>query len=104
MGNINMEDYGKYAALFEDADDVFLGSPRSKFLDIVYTANRNLVEEQLDKMIEKMATMELLLQEKFGDYWERELPTSGYGRSPEVEEKTKSLYIEFTGEIVTRNE
>ena len=38
-----MEDHGKYAALFEDADDVFLGSPRSKFLEIVYIANRNLV-------------------------------------------------------------
>jgi len=99
-----MEDYGKYAALFEDASDVFLGSPRSKFLDIVYTANRNLVEEQLDKMIEKMAAMELLLQDKFGDYWEKELPIRGYGSSPEVAEKTKSLYIEFTGEIVTRNE
>ena len=99
-----MEDYGKYAALFEDADDLFLGSPRSKFLDIVYTANRNLVEEQLDKMVARMASMELLLEEKLGDYWDRELPTNSYERSAEVEEKTKSLYIEFTGEIVTRNE
>ena len=99
-----MEDYGKYAALFEDADDVFLGSPRSKFLDIVYTANRNLVEEQLDKMVAKMAAMEILLEEKMGDYWDREIDTNEYSRSPEVEQKIKSLYIEFTGEIVTRNE
>ena len=99
-----MEDYGKYAALFEDADDVFLGSPRSKFLDIVYTANRNLVEEQLDKMVAKMAQMEIMLEDKFGDYWDRDLTTNTFERSAEVEEKIKSLYIEFTGEIVTRNE
>lgn len=99
-----MEDYEKYAALFEDADDIFLGSPRSKFLDIVYTANRNLVEEQLDKMVAKMAAMEILLEEKMGDYWDREIDTNEYSRSAEVEEKIKSLYIEFTGEIVTRNE
>ena len=99
-----MEDYGKYAALFEDADDVFLGSPRSKFLDIVYTANRNLVEEQLDKMVAKMAAMEVLLEEKMGDYWDKEIDTHEYSRSAEVETKIKSLYIEFTGEIVTRNE
>ena len=99
-----MEDYSKYAALFEDADDVFLGSPRSKFLDIVYTANRNLVEEQLDKMVSKMAQMEILLEDKMGDYWDRELTTNSFERSTEVEQKIKSLYIEFTGEIVTRNE
>ncbi len=99
-----MEDYGKYAALFEDADDVFLGSPRSKFLDIVYTANRNLVEEQLDKMVAKMAQMEILLEDKMGDHWDRDLVTNTFERSAEIEQKIKSLYIEFTGEIVTRNE
>ncbi len=99
-----MDNSSKYAALFEDADDVFLGSPKSKFLDIVYTANRNLVEQQLERMIEKMAAMEILLEEKLGDYWDRELATHDYSRSSEVEMKAKSLYIEFTGEIVTRNE
>jgi len=99
-----MNEYGKYAALFEDADDVFLGSPKSKFLDIIFTANQHLVQDQLEKMTTKMAAMEILLEEKLGDYWERELATNDYSRSAEVEEKTKSLYIEFTGEIVTRNE
>ncbi|MGB5965895.1 MAG: DUF2018 family protein [Sulfurimonadaceae bacterium] len=99
-----MSKKNKYAALFEDADDVFLGSPKSKFLDIIFTANQNLVQDQLEKMTIKMAAMEILLEEKLGDYWERELATNDYERSAEVEEKTKSLYIEFTGEIVTRNE
>lgn len=99
-----MDNNSKYAALFEDADDVFLGSPKSKFLDIVYTANRNLVEQELERMVNKMAAMEILLEEKLGDYWERELATNDYNRSAEIDEKTKSLYIEFTGEIVTRNE
>ena len=99
-----MNEYGKYAALFEDADDVFLGSPQSKFMDIIFTANQNLVQEQLEKMVNRLAAMEILLDEKFGETWERELATNDYDRKAEVEEKTKSLYIEFTGEIVTRNE
>ncbi len=104
MGNIDMNEYGKYAALFEDEDDVFLGSPKSKFMDIVFTANKNLVEEQIEKIINRLAAMEILLDEKMGDEWERELATNDFERSAEVEEKAKSLYIEYTGEVVTRNE
>jgi len=100
-----MDNNNKYAALFEDAGDVFLGSPKSKFFDIVYTANRNLVEQELERMINKMAAMEILLDEKLGeDGWEHQLATNDYGRSGEIEERTKSMFIEFTGEIVTRNE
>lgn len=98
------KEYSKYAALFEDADDVFLGSPQSKFMDIIFTANQNLVQEQLEKMVNRLAAMEILLDEKMGDTWESQMATRDYDRMDEVEEKAKSLYIEFTGEIVTRNE
>jgi len=43
-----------------DEDDVFMGSPKSKFFDIIYNANRNLVELELEVLIERMACMEIL--------------------------------------------
>ncbi|MEJ2415154.1 MAG: DUF2018 family protein [Sulfurimonas sp.] len=33
----------KYEALFEDEDNIFGGSPKSKFMDVVFTANNDVV-------------------------------------------------------------
>ncbi|MCJ7765856.1 MAG: DUF2018 family protein [Thiovulaceae bacterium] len=99
-----MSDKNKYAALFEDDDDIFLGSPKSKFLDIVFNANSNLVKDELSAIIERMAAMEIMLEEKVGGDWERQLATNDYERKSEVEEKAKSLYIEHTGNVLSQNE
>lgn len=99
-----MSDKNKYAALFEDDDDIFLGSPKSKFMDIVFNANNNLVKNEISAIIDKMAAMEIMLNEKVGGDWERELATNDFERSFEVDEKAKSLYIEFTGNILTQAE
>ena len=99
-----MNDNNKYAALFEDDDDIFLGSPKSKFLDIVFNANRNLVKDELAAIVERMAALEMLIDEKIGGDWERELATKDYNRRSEVDEKAKSLYIEYTGNVLSKNE
>jgi hypothetical protein len=99
-----MSDKNKYAALFEDDDDIFLGSPKSKFLDIVFNANNNLVKEELASIVERMAAMEIMLDEKVGGDWERQLATNDYSRRSEVDEKAKSLYIEYTGNVLSKNE
>lgn len=99
-----MSDNNKYAALFEDADDIFLGSPKSKFLDIVFNANQNLVKDELSAIVERMAALEMLLDEKVGGDWERELATNDHSRSLEVDERAKNLFIAFTGDILSRNE
>jgi hypothetical protein len=99
-----MSDKNKYAALFEDDDDIFLGSPKSKFLDVVFNANNNLVKDELASIVERMAAMEILLDEKVGGEWERQLATNDYSRRSEVDEKAKSLYIEYTGNVLSKNE
>jgi hypothetical protein len=99
-----MSDKNKYAALFEDDDDVFLGSPKSKFMDIVFNANKNLVKNEISGIINKMAALEIMLDERVGGDWERELATNDYTRMSEVDEKAKSLYIEFTGNVLTQSE
>ena len=92
----------KWAALFEDEDDVFLGTPQSKLMDIIFTANNDVVRFDLEKFIKRRAAMELLLTETHGDDFGEKLDQMMY--LPEVESKTKSLCIELMGEIVSKSE
>ncbi|RXJ99165.1 hypothetical protein CRU98_07315 [Arcobacter sp. CECT 8986] len=93
-----------YEALFEDEDDIFSGTPKSKFFDAIRNANTQIVDDELDKIIEKYAIMELLLSEdKSSDFdINRVLEQYLFENSQKVEEMKKSLYIEFTGEVIQR--
>ena len=50
-----------YEALFEDEDNIFGGTPQSKYHDIANQANNEIVEDELEKIIERYAYMEILL-------------------------------------------
>ncbi len=39
--------------LYEDEDDIFMGSPKSKFFDILFHANKDLVKEKLLQIVER---------------------------------------------------
>ena len=94
----------KYEALFEDEDNIFGGSPKSKFHDIANQANNEIVEDEMEKIVAKYAYMEMLLS-KDQDYdfdVFKHFELFKLENSMELEEKKKSLYIEFTGEIVCR--
>jgi len=47
--------------IFEDEDDIFMGSPKSKFLDVVFNANRGVAEFELERIMERMAILEMML-------------------------------------------
>jgi len=93
-----------YDALFEDEDDIFSGSPRSKFMDIVYNANRDLVQAELERLINRQAILEMMVAEKFGDDFDDEINRRLFGNVSEIENITKSLYIESVGNILSQNE
>lgn len=91
--------------LFEDEDDIFQGSPKSKFLDIVFNANSDLVHNELARIMERMAAMELMLQEQHGeDEMEEVIRKFEFERSGDVDMMAKNLYIISVGNILTRNE
>ena len=95
---------GKYAALFEDEDDVFLGTPESKLMDVIFTANNDVVRHDLASFIRRRAAMEVLMAEKLGEGFDQEIDNILFSKSMEIEEKMKSLCIELTGEIVSKSE
>lgn len=94
----------KYSALFEDEDDVFLGSPISKLMDIIFNANNDVVRFDLENFMKRRAALELVLEEKFGENYGEMIDTFMLENSLDVETKTKSLSIELMGEIVSKSE
>ncbi len=94
----------KYSALFEDEDDVFLGSPVSKLMDIIFTANNDVVRFDLENFIKQRAAMEILLEKHLGEDFHDNVQRYIVENRDEVEMKTKSLSIELTGDIVSKSE
>lgn len=91
--------------LFDDEDDIFQGSPRSKFMDIVYAANRDLVQNELERLMGRMAVMEMLLEEQHGEeHIDSIIRNAEFERADEVNDMTKNLYIISVGNVLSRNE
>jgi hypothetical protein len=93
----------KYEALFEDEDNIFGGTPQSKYHDIANQANDEIVKDEFNKIVEKLAVMESILSKQLGDdKLDSTIENYLFENSSEIESKVKSLYIEFTGNIVMR--
>jgi len=94
----------KYSALFEDEDDVFLGSPVSKLMDIIFNANNDVVRFDLENFMRRRAALEMVLEEKLGEDYGDIIDIFMVENRDAVHIKTKSLSIELMGEIVSKSE
>jgi len=94
----------KYSALFEDEDDLFLGSPVSKLMDIIFNANNDVVRFDLENFMRRRAALEMVLEEKLGEDYGDEIDIFMVENRDDVETKMKSLSIELMGEIVSKSE
>jgi hypothetical protein len=92
-----------YEALFEDEENIFGGTPKSKYHDIASQANEEIVADEFDKIVQKFAIMEAMLRKQYdGEDLDRMIAQYGFDNSTDVESMKKGLYIEFTGNIVMR--
>jgi len=92
-----------YEALFEDEDNIFGGTPESKYHDIAAQANDEIVKDEFNKIVQKFAIMEKMLRDQNdSDDLDRKIAQYGFENTDEVESMKKGLYIEFTGNIVMR--
>lgn len=97
--------------LFEDEDDIFMGSPKSKLMDVVFNANNDVVRYELEKFIDRAAAMEMMMREKCGEEFsddgdeiEKEIRSYILTRRDEVDNFAKNLYIELMGSILSQSE
>lgn len=93
--------------LYEDEDDFFVGSPKSKFFDIMFNANRNLVEDALEKHVERHVAMEILLEklaQNAGLNLEAELSNIGLEQQDDIHNAKADFFITTVADILTQNE
>lgn len=93
--------------LYEDEDDYFIGSPKSKFFDILFNANRDLVQHKLLDLIERYNAMELLLEKNLQDETqdvESLVRTTLFEEADEIQRRNNNLFIATMGDILTQNE
>jgi len=92
-----------YEALFEDEDNIFGGTPASKYHDIANQASSEVVKDEFDQIVQKFAVMEAILRKEYAeDTLDKMIASYAFENSTEIENHKKSLYIEFTGNIVMR--
>lgn len=87
----------------DEFDKLFTGgSPKSKFYDIVYVANRHLVEQEIHRMVQRLVILESMLDER--DDLEKEIRSRFHQFEEEIEHHASNLYLEMTASIVSNNE
>ena len=92
--------------LFDDDEDDFLSTtPRENFFQVIRTANQNIVELELEKLIERLAVAEKMLEDQgLEEEYERQVLSLPVAEPAEIENRKNSLYIETVGKIVTQCE
>ncbi len=90
--------------LFDD-DDFMMTTPKENFFQIIKSANENIVELELEKLIERLAIAEKILEENGLDEQYEKAVMSLPATSPqEIENLKNSIFIETVGQIVSKCE
>ncbi len=91
----------KYDALFEDENDIFSGSPQSKYWDIANQVSDDLYRHDFDEIMTKIAVMEKMLMQHHGEEeLDRIVDSYALMNQAEIEDHKKSLYMEYAGRLI----
>ena len=90
----------------EEESALFGGSPRVKYFDIIFNANRNLVEQALSDNLRRIEILERLLEDHLeeGEEIDRLIQNYAVEHMDEVESALNNAYIAGMGDILTQNE
>ncbi len=94
---------GKFDALFEDEDDIVAGTPQSRYWDISGQLSEDLVKDEFDGVVERLAVMEAMLSETHNyDDLDRTVKSYAVSNMSKIEELKKSVYMELAGQLIYR--
>lgn len=82
--------------------DIFESNPRDKFYDIVYNANRNLVEDEIDNLIAKLIAYTELAEAK--GISEAEIDSFVFLNQDLINDRMNDIYIGSVANILSNNE
>ena len=90
--------------LFDD-DDFMVTSPKENFFNIIHTANKDLVEHEIEHLIERLAVAEYMIEKhNLEEEFERTLKTLPFEDPKTFENYRDSLFITTVGAIVSNQE
>ncbi|QFR49497.1 DUF2018 family protein [Sulfurimonas lithotrophica] len=93
----------KFEALLEDEDNIFGGTPKSKYWDFHNQVSKDLAEDEFDNIVEKIAVMEAILAESNGiENIDNMIRTYVLENSAEVEHMKKNVYMELASSLLER--
>jgi hypothetical protein len=93
----------KYDALFEDEDDIFGGTPKSKYWDISKQISEDLMQCEFDDIVMRLAVMEKMLMKIHDEEMlDRIIKNYYYENTDEIEVLKKSMYMELAGKLIYR--
>ena len=93
----------KFDALFEDEDDIFGGSPKSKYWDISNQISKDLMQAEFDDVIMRLAVMEkMLMQIHDEEMLDQIIKNYYFENMDEIEVLKKSMYMELAGKLIYR--
>lgn len=84
-------------------DDIFEGTPKDKFFDILYNANRELCVAEIDKLVKRCVALETLAQDKFQDL-DKEVLALIFGEEEKLDSGVKNYYMDMMASILSQNE
>ncbi len=93
----------KYDALFEDEDDIFAGTPVSKYWEISNQVSDDLMKDEFDKLVERLVVMEILLSQTHDENnFDSIIRNYALTNYEELEQLKKSKYIDLTTQLIYR--
>lgn len=77
--------------------DIFEGSPRQKFYDVIFAAPRCVVEDKIDELLARLVALEELARTS-------EQAIASHIATNDIQSAMQDLYIGTTAEILSRSE
>ena len=91
----------RFDALFEDENDIFGGTPQSKYWDISKQLSEDLLRYEFDDIVTRIAAMEKMLMEHYDEEnLDRMVERYALSNQEEIELRKKSLYMEYAGRLI----
>ena len=91
---------------FHEDDDLFGGTAEKKYFDIIFNANRSVVENALSNNLKRMNALEQILEDRLqeGEDLEKLVISHSVSNIDSVEADLKNAYIAGMGDILTQAE
>ena len=91
---------------FHEDDDLFGGTAEKKYFDVIFNANRSVVENELSNNLKRMNALEHIITQRLADGEDVEslILSHNVSNIDNVEAELKNAYIVGMGDILTQAE